>query len=64
MKKYTAYDAAKFAGVADEFKEQLKSQKNKKLDIEENKNINNLSQEIENIKSDFLRSDFVEIDNL
>ena len=71
MKKYSALDAAKFAGVEDKFKEVLKRKTSddeglfEELYLTEELSSNeNLDGKIQKIKDDFISSDFVDISEL
>ncbi len=66
MEKYSALDAAKFAGVEDRFKDVLKKRSPKEQiseldELDSKKNVNN---KIEQIRNDFLNSDFVDISKI
>ena len=68
MKKFTAMDAAKIAGVEDKFIDVLKknTSDDELLNELQEMNIDNddIDQKIQKIKDDFINSDFVDISDI
>ncbi len=66
MKKYGALDAAKFAGVEDKFKDVLKKKSSKEEinELNELDSKGDVNSKIEQIRNDFLKSDFVDISEI